>query len=394
MREASWSAPALWRFGNGANERRRALAKPMPACFATLLRPGTGTLRRSGENCRCQIDFGMDDRGKRRLNLFMCQQKACDIVDTERLQKFLKKREEWLSWLNGEDQHSIWRQITSLLWDYALFKTIRELRIEAAQNPIKEIGFNTPVLRLLEAGFVFTQATGIRRLSEKQWRDPTKHIISLKALLDEIKTERELLTREVYLACHGLPYEPEPAKKRFYDSLASSGKILSYVGMDTSGPEAWASSERAHNHFDKLSDVSVPGRSRDDLIPIAWFDSLELKIKSCDDICVLADKFIAHAAHPTSLVGLTKAQTQVTLSQLKACYQAIIEVTTSVGVQILQDSVTTTVPVPQFDLLENLDKQWISEGGMSKARDIWEKNCDEIEVLASLRDTCQPIETK
>jgi hypothetical protein len=48
-REASWSAPALWRFGSGANERRRALAKPMPACFATLLRPGTGALRLPGE---------------------------------------------------------------------------------------------------------------------------------------------------------------------------------------------------------------------------------------------------------------------------------------------------------------------------------------------------------
>jgi hypothetical protein len=57
------------------HERRRALAKPMPAGFATLLRPGTGALRRSGEtsapgeeNCRCQNHFGMDDRSKRRLN--------------------------------------------------------------------------------------------------------------------------------------------------------------------------------------------------------------------------------------------------------------------------------------------------------------------------------------
>ncbi len=58
------------------HERRRALAKPMPACFATLLRPGTGALRRSGEtfapgeeNFRYRNHFGMDDRDKRRLNL-------------------------------------------------------------------------------------------------------------------------------------------------------------------------------------------------------------------------------------------------------------------------------------------------------------------------------------
>jgi hypothetical protein len=194
------------------------------------------------------------------------------------------------------------------------------------------------------------------------------------------------------LACHGLPYDPAPAKKRFYDSLVSSGQILSYVGMDTSGPEAWASSESAHSHFDKLSNASVAGRSREDLIPITWFDSLESKINSCEDICVLTDKFIAHAAHPTSLMGLTKDQTQVTLSQLKACHRAMIEVTTSVGIRILQDSVATTVPVPQFDLLENLDKRWINESDMSKARDIWQKNCDEIEALASLCDTCQSVE--
>jgi hypothetical protein len=143
----------------------------------------------------------MDDRDNRRLNLFVPEQKTPDVLNVERLQKFLKKREEWLFCLNGDDQHSIWRQITSLLWDYALFKTIRELRVEATQNPTERIGFNAPVLRLLEAGFVITQATGIRRLLEKQWCDPTKHVISLRALLDEIKNERESLTREVYLAC-------------------------------------------------------------------------------------------------------------------------------------------------------------------------------------------------
>ena len=349
--------------------------------------------RRRWGRTPCQNHFALDVWGIWRLNCLMCQQKTYDVLNTERLQKFLKKREEWLFCLNGDDQHSIWRQITSLLWDYALFKTIRELRVEAAQNPTEGIGFNAPVLRLLEAGFIVTQATGIRRLSEKQWRDPTKRVISLMALLGEIKTERELLTREVYLACHELPYDPAPAKKRFYDSLVSSGQIFSYVGMDTSGPEAWASSERVHSHFDKLSNTSVAGRSRDDHIPIAWFDSLESKIKSSEDICVLTDKFIAHAAHPTSLVGLTKNQTQVTFSQLKACHQSIIEVATSVGVQILQDSIATTVPVPQFNLLENLDKQWIGEGGMSKARDIWQKNCDEIEALASLCDTCKQTET-
>jgi hypothetical protein len=66
-----WPSPAT-----AMHERRRALANRMTAGFATLLRPGTGALRKSGktsapgeENCRCQNHFGMDDRGKGRLNV-------------------------------------------------------------------------------------------------------------------------------------------------------------------------------------------------------------------------------------------------------------------------------------------------------------------------------------
>ena len=65
-----WPSPAT-----DMDERRRALAKPMPFGFATLLRPRTGALRLPGEtsapgeeNCRCQNHFGMDDRDKWRLN--------------------------------------------------------------------------------------------------------------------------------------------------------------------------------------------------------------------------------------------------------------------------------------------------------------------------------------
>ena len=48
-----WPSPAT-----AMHERRRTLAKSMPACFAALLRPGTGALRRSGEYRRCQNQFG------------------------------------------------------------------------------------------------------------------------------------------------------------------------------------------------------------------------------------------------------------------------------------------------------------------------------------------------
>jgi hypothetical protein len=162
-----------------------------------------------------------------------------NVLDTARLEQFKKKREEWVSWSNGEDPHSIWNQIAALLWDYVLFLTINDLRKEAAQYPAEGIGFNLPLVRFLDAGFVVTQVTGIRRLTERQWGEPTKRVISLRALVADIKDCRELLTREVYLACNGLPYD---------------------------APSGNRESERAHERFDKLSETSPSKRSREDVV--------------------------------------------------------------------------------------------------------------------------------
>src|SRR5208337_5473286 len=94
----------------------------------------------------------------------MCQKQTSDVVDAVRLEQFKKKHEAWRSCLSGDDLHSIWRQQSSLLWDYALFLTINELRKDAGQNPLKGVGFNAPVLRLFDAGFAVIQVIGIRRL--------------------------------------------------------------------------------------------------------------------------------------------------------------------------------------------------------------------------------------
>jgi hypothetical protein len=73
----------------------------------------------------------------------------------------------------------------------------------------------------------------------------------------------------------------------------------------------------------------------------------------------------------------------VTISQLKACHQAVVEVIDFIGVRILQDAVVASVPTPQFDILKNFDKRWITEDGIEKARDIWNKYTTEIEKWAS-----------
>ena len=310
----------------------------------------------------------------------MCPKPTSDVVDTIRLENFLKKHEEWRSCLNGDDLHSIWRQQSSLLWDFALFQTINELRKEADKNPTKETGFNIPVLRLFDAGFAVTQAIGIRRLVDSQSKNnPLKRVISLKALVDDIKENQGLLVREVYLACHEWPYDPTPAKQRFLDGMASSGQKSSYVGMDTQGSEAWAASESAHERFDKLSETSPTARSREDAVSPKWFDLLDSKIKICEEVRVLTDKFIAHASDPISRTEKNADQIKITLNKLAECHQALLQIASFIGGPLLQDAMSGGLPTPQFNHLENFDKAWVGEGCLNKAREYWNRQTDQIE---------------
>ena len=300
-------------------------------------------------------------------------------MKTVHLSQFRKKHEEWCSCLNGHDLHSIWKQQSSLLGDYALFLTINDLVKASAKRRIKGVGFNGPVLRLFVTGFLVSQVTGIRRLAERQWSHPAKRVISLRALVEDIRANRRLLTRDVYLISNELPFDPTPAKQKCFERAASSGERFFFEGMESKGSEAWAASERVHERFDKLSGTSSSGRSARDLISLKWFDLLDSKIRGCEDVCVFTDKFIAHAAHPTSRTGLNDKQKKVTLARLAECHHAMVQVGCFIGGPILQDTFPTGAPVPQFDVLENLDKAWVSAEGLEKAREIWQQHADEIE---------------
>lgn len=82
----------------------------------------------------------------------------CDIIDKKSGEAFRQSRLKWMSWLNGDDPHSISRQIYSMVWDFALFSAVNELRRLAVTEPKNGVSFNGSVIRLFDAGFVTTQA--------------------------------------------------------------------------------------------------------------------------------------------------------------------------------------------------------------------------------------------
>ncbi len=46
---------------------------------------------------------------------FRCRAEDCDVVCKERLRQFRVEKLKWLFWLHDDEQHAIFKQVTSLL---------------------------------------------------------------------------------------------------------------------------------------------------------------------------------------------------------------------------------------------------------------------------------------
>jgi hypothetical protein len=304
----------------------------------------------------------------------------CDILDKGKGESFRQKRLVWMEWLSGKDPHSISRQIYSMLWEYALFCVVNELREIAATEPENGVSFNDPVIRLFDAGFVTTQAIAIRRLIEKPKSDPKWAVISLRSILKDIKENTNLITRENYVCYDGLPYDHEAAYRQCLSTLPSdSGSVY----LPTKGPNAWATSELAHKNFDKLSGVEAKNRKRTDVIRADVFVFLESQIETCKDIKKYVDKFVAHASAPETRKELSDAQRGITLDHLKAYHKTIYQVAGFISNKLLDGSNLGGLPVPQFDHLENLDKSWTTPQNLNRAHQKWDEYAKEVSTWDS-----------
>lgn len=295
----------------------------------------------------------------------------CDLTDKVKGEEFRQKRMKWLFWLAGDDHHSIIKQIYSLLWDYALFCTVSELRRLAVEKPQSGIGFNGPIARLFDAGFVTTQATAIRRLTEWPSTRKNRAVISIRTLLQDIRVNLRLITRENYVCHDGLPYDFESVRDAAFSNLPKDERGVSVGVMPMSGPAGWPMAERMHKAFDKLAQVGQMNRSRTDLISDKIFDHLESHLEECDKVKKFVDKFIAHAADPDNRTGLATEERGLTLERLEACHKRIYRVVSFIYGILLWEANVGGVPVPQFDHLKGLDQRWADKNRLEEVSATW-----------------------
>src|SRR5260370_2139425 len=136
------------------------------------------------------------------------------------------------------------------------------LGVSDASSPLG----NSLVAEKLINGHVATQVLAIRRLIDKP-----KNTISLRRLISDIRSNYALFNRETYICHDGLPYDYEAVMHAEITQRTNTGAFWAA----TSGPQAWGTSQRAHQQFDRLSGIVPANRTREDRLPRTLLDRIE-----------------------------------------------------------------------------------------------------------------------
>jgi hypothetical protein len=278
----------------------------------------------------------------------------CEVDDKGALTRSRQRRERWERWLHSDPNHAIWPQIASMLLQDLTFRALA-----AAADADPESALHSPIIRRgLILGHVATQGLAVRRLV-----DLRKGVISLRKLNAEIKSSRELLTREIFIAGFGVPYDPELAHDRYLATLKPGSSAISW--LPPTGPTAFVPSTGLHERFDRLSGVARDRRDRNDRIQKRIFERIEAwltgpEISAVKDWC---DNALAHASdQPKNLSALAP-----TFATIATAHRHIVRAGVALSTYVLHGpALGEVVPVLQYNQFHRFDRV-VSDAAAQKA---------------------------
>lgn len=289
---------------------------------------------------------------------------SCDVKDKELLACFREKLKHWKTCLSDEkDYHSIYNQLTTLFWDHAVYRIFNEaLRLSEETND-PSTGLQGTIIELLHKNFMDSQAIAIRRLTDVSYNKPDREVYSLRRLVDEIKANINLYTRENYVCYDGISFDEEPddddrvrafrnSRQTRYDYL--SGKDMNHCSRD-----------------DKLSSTVLA----------ALEEGIEEDFKITREVRRYVNNWVAHAADPKNREKYAHVPDEVHLQKLDECYQALIRIGKKVEL-FIDEFLLCSVPTPIFDQLKNWDKPVVTTKDLKALREYWFERDREIENWA------------
>ena len=258
----------------------------------------------------------------------LCRIEDCDVLDRESCRQFRELRTHLHDMLVGDDDHSVSRQITSLLWRDYTWCQLNECRIklDAAGKTL-----NDGLLQLLDQGFIANQALAIRRLVERKATRENRSVYSLYTSIDTLIESDHLLTRENVICYNGAKFD------------GSGSTCLDQL------------SSHAHRAFDSMCDAPTGGRfDRLSTVKMKQFGS---HLSACDKMVEMANKVIAHASAPTNRGGVSG----FSLDDLDRAYAAIIKVAQAISTRALFGPNVQFFPWINYDQRHGLNVPFMND---------------------------------
>ena len=292
-----------------------------------------------------------------------------EVVDQPRLADYLAKRAKWLSWYEtgAGESNSLQDQWFAMLLSEMSFRVVRE---EGAKDPTSIL--NVPlVAHLLNSGYYSSQVLATRRLL-----DPRNDVISLRRLIDNLRENRDLITREVYVSFDGTAYAPELPELEIQGLQPAESPF-----------SEWNRSRVRQERFDKLSKILPENRARDNKIHESVFLKMDnwLDSSGASKLITISHKYLAHAAQQSSMS--TAVPTGLSFAEVEGIQKAVVQ-SMRVIYDIILSSGTYSEVVPMVplgffgkvwngeSLIEStarMNKQWDE---MAEERNKWVRDLD------------------
>ncbi len=192
----------------------------------------------------------------------------------------------------------------------------------------------------------------INRLRNKSQNKSTD-VISLRRLVNDVKRNWSIFTRENYVCYDGLPYDYATIQTQELRERHGQGPFCA----DTFGPRARTISRFRHEQFDRLSRVSPDRRARTNLLPKSIIVTIDrwLEQSGAEQLKDWSDNFLAHAAGPERRNRSKFAA--INPDKISEVIRALARVTEAISFYLVDEGGRSNaiMPVATFDQFEKLD---------------------------------------
>jgi hypothetical protein len=302
----------------------------------------------------------------------------CDVPPERRsqLESYRAKRRRWLTWLDGDEHHAIWTNLSAMVWTDVSYRTLRQIVIGQEDRNETTCLHNTLIAEQIIQGYVARQVLGIRRLMDK-----TSGVISLHRLIIEMRSNWPLFTRENSVCHDGLPYDYEAVMVKEMTARGGGGAFWAA----TTGPDAWATARLAHEQFDRHARIDPGQRAREDRLPKALLGTIEswLDGSGAEELADWSHAYLAHAGGPDRRKQIEEGL--VTADKISGAIKTLVRVTEALSAYVLfaGGRLNGLVPVAQFDQFEHLDQPAVQPGHKDDAAGFWDALSRERDAYAA-----------